>query len=128
MRIAIILAISVIFASGASAAFAEEPIPELIFEGGTYEIYKGNQILVPIKIQVENHDPQIRPNILTIFENQVIKISELSQSYSGSFHTFLFIDENYESGEYHLQVQYDDQKTAPKSFTISRDPQKAAVA
>ena len=70
MRIAIILAISVIFASGASAAFAEEPIPELIFEGGTYEIYKGNQILVPIKVQVANHDHRIIPIITTIYENK----------------------------------------------------------
>ena len=66
MRIAIILAISVIFASGTYTAFADEPIPELIFEGGTYEIYKGNQILVPIKVQVENHDHTVVPIITTI--------------------------------------------------------------
>ena len=121
MKISVILAISVIFASGTSAAFAEEPIPEMIFEGGTYEIYKGNQILVPVTIQVENHDHQIRPNILTIFENQVIKTSELPPAHSGSFHTLLFINENYETGEYYLQLQYGDQKMKPEPFTITRE-------
>ena len=72
MRIAIVVAISVIFASGTYTAFAEEPIPELIFEGDTYEIYKGSQILVPIKVQVENHDHRIIPKITTIYENRVL--------------------------------------------------------
>ena len=45
MKIAIILAISVIFASGIYAANAEEPIPTLNFEGGDYTVYKENQIL-----------------------------------------------------------------------------------
>ena len=93
----------------------------MIFEGGTYEIYKGNQILVPVTIQVENHDHKISPNILTIFENQVVKTSELPPSHSGSFHTTLFIDENYETGEYYLQLQYGDQKMKPEPFTITRE-------
>ena len=121
MRIAIILAISVIFASGAYTAFAEEPIPELIFEGGTYEIYKGNQILVPIKIQVENHDHTIVPVITTIYENQVIKTSYFAPSHSGTFHTFLIINDNWKTGQYYLQLRYDDIILNPILFTITRD-------
>ena len=45
MKIAMVLAISVIFSSGIYAANAEEPIPILNFEGGDYTVYKGNSIL-----------------------------------------------------------------------------------
>ena len=44
MKIAMVLAISVIFASGIYAANAEEPIPTLNFEGGDYTVYIGNEI------------------------------------------------------------------------------------
>ena len=121
MKIAIFIAISVIFASGTYAAFAEEPIPELIFEGGTYEIYKGNYILVPIKIQVENHDHKIIPVITTIYENQVIKTTSLIPSRSGTFHDILIINDNFKSGEYFIQMEYDGIKSNPESFIISRD-------
>ena len=100
MRIAIILAISVIFTSGMYTAFAEEPIPELIFEGGNYEIYKGNQIIVPIKVQVENHNHQIIPKILTMYEDKVYKTTKLIPSRSGTFQTLLIINDNYKNGEY----------------------------
>ncbi|RZP24733.1 MAG: hypothetical protein EVA28_02135 [Candidatus Actinomarinales bacterium] len=121
MRVAIVVAISVIFASGTYAAFAEEPIPELIFEGGTYEIYKGSQILVPIKIQVENHDHRIIPIITTIYENQVIKTTSLIPSHSGTFQTVLLINDNYKTGQYYIQMEYDGIKSTPEPFTISRD-------
>ena len=49
MKIAMVLAISVIFTSGIYAANAEEPIPILNFEGGDYTVYKGNSILKTIK-------------------------------------------------------------------------------
>ena len=45
MKIAMVLAISVIFSSGIYAANAEEPIPELIFEGGEMKVHKGNAFL-----------------------------------------------------------------------------------
>ena len=54
MKIAMVLAISVIFASGIYAANAEEPIPELIFDGGEMKVYKGNPFLKSVTVQVEN--------------------------------------------------------------------------
>ena len=65
MKIAIVLAISVIFSSGIYAAYAEEPIPILNFEGGDYTVYKGNQILKTITVEIENHDHTIHPKIHT---------------------------------------------------------------
>jgi len=121
MRIAIILAISVIFTSGMYTAFAEEPIPELIFEGGNYEIYKGNQIIVPIKVQVENHNHQIIPKILTMYEDKVYKTTKLIPSRSGTFQTLLIINDNYKNGEYYIQMDYDGIKINSVPFTISRD-------
>ena len=44
MKNAMVLAISVIFSSGIYAAYDEEPIPTLNFEGGDYTVYKGNSI------------------------------------------------------------------------------------
>ena len=120
MRIAITLAIFVVFASGTYAAFADEPIPEIIFEGGDYEISRGGQILIPIKIEVENHDHTIVPKILTIYENQVIKTSKLAPSHSGSFVTFIILNENYKSGEYFIQLDYDGNKSNPEPFTLSK--------
>ena len=83
MKIAIVLAISVIFSSGIYAAYAEEPIPTLNFEGGDYTVYKGNDILKPVIVQIENHDHKVHPKIHTIFENQIIDTIELGHSSSG---------------------------------------------
>ena len=121
MKIAIVLAICVIFVSGTYAAFAEEPIPTLTFEGGDYTIYRGNQILVPITIQIENHDHKIFPKINTIYENQISSTLMLGQSSSGYYHTFLNINENYATGSYYLQLDYDGKKLTPIPFNIIRE-------
>ena len=63
MKIAMVLAISVIFTSGIYTAYAEEPIPTLNFEGGDYTVYKGNPILKSVIVQVENHDHKVHPKI-----------------------------------------------------------------
>ena len=124
MKIAIVLAIFVIFSSGTYAAFAEEPIPTLTFEGGDYTIYRGNQILVPITVQIENHDHKIFPEINTIYENQIISSLVLSHSHSGNYQTFLNIDENYSTGSYYLQLDYDRKKSTPIPFNIIREFEK----
>ena len=124
MKIAIVLAISVIFASGIYAANAEEPIPELIFEGGDYTIHSGNHIPVPITIQVQNHDHKVFPHIHTIYENQIINTINLRQSSSGFFQTYLNINENYETGSYYLQLEYDEKKLPPVPFNIIREHEK----
>jgi len=121
MKIAILLAITVIFASGTYAVNAEEPIPELIFEGGDYTIHSGNHIPVPITIQVQNHDHKVFPHIHTIYENQIIDTINLRQSSSGFFQTYLNINENYETGSYYLQLEYDEKKLPPVPFNIIRE-------
>ena len=113
MKIAIVLAISVIFSSGVYAAYAEEPIPTLNFEGGDYTVHKGNSILKTITVEVENHDHKIHPKIHTIFENQIINTIDLGHSSSGFYQTFLNINENYQSGNYNLQLEYDNTKSKP---------------
>ena len=121
MKIALVFAISVIFASGIYAANAEEPIPELIFEGGDYTIHSGNHIPIPITIQVQNHDHKVFPHIHTIYENQIIDTIKLRQSSSGFFQTYLNINENYETGSYYLQLEYDEKKLPPVPFNIIRE-------
>ena len=116
-----VLAISVIFTSGIYAANAEEPIPELIFDGGEMKVYKGNPILKSIIVQVENHDHKVHPKIHTIFENQIINTINLGHSSSGFFQTFLNIDKNYQSGNYNLQLEYDNTKSKPISFKIIKE-------
>ncbi len=124
MKIAIVLAICVIFASGTYAAFAEEPIPELIFEGGDFIIHSGNHIHLPIIIQVENHDHKIFPELKIIFENQIIDVIALKQSSSGFFQSFLNINENYATGSYYLQLVYDEINSEAIPFNIIREHEK----
>lgn len=121
MKIAIILAISVIFASGIYTANAEEPIPELIFEGGDYTIHSGNPIHVPVIIKVENHDHRIFPELKIIFENQIANTITMKQSNSGYFQTFLNVNENYATGSYYLQLEYDGKNSQPIPFNIIRE-------
>ena len=116
-----VLAISVIFTSGIYAANAEEPIPTLNFEGGDYTVYKGNQILKTITVEIENHDHKIHPKIHIIFENQIIDTIKLGHSSSGFYQTFLNIDKNYQSGDYNLQLEYDNTKSKPISFKIIKE-------
>ena len=116
-----VLAICVIFTSGIYAAYAEEPIPILNFEGGDYTVYKGNSILKTITVDVENHDHKVHPKIHTIFENQIIHTIKLGHSSSGFYHTFLNIDKNYQSGNYNLQLEYDNTKSKPISFNIIKE-------
>ena len=120
MKIAMVLAISVIFASGIYAANAEEPIPTLNFEGGDYTVYKGNEILKTITVEVENHDHKIHPKIHTIFENQIIDTIDLGHSSSGFYHTFLNIDKNYQSGNCLLYTS-----PSPRDTERSRMPSSA---
>ena len=80
MKIAIILAIFVIFVSGTYAVFDEEPVPNLIFEGGEYKIYRGNVINVPVKVEVENHDHTVLPNLITVL--RVTKVRSIEIGYS----------------------------------------------
>ena len=121
MKIAMVLAISVIFASGNYAANAEEPIPTLNFEGGDYTVYKWNSILKTITVEIENHDHKIHPKIHTIFENQIIDTIKLGHSSSGFYQTFLNIDKNYQSGDYNLQLEYDNTKSKPIPFKIIKE-------
>ena len=121
MKIAIVLAISVIFSSGVYAAYAEEPIPTLNFESGDYTVHKGNSILKTITVEVENHDHKIHPKIHTIFENQIINTIDLGHSSSGFYQTFLNINENYQSGNYNLQLEYDNTKSKPIPFNIIKE-------
>ena len=121
MKIAMVLAISVIFTSVIYAANAEEPIPTLNFEGGDYTVYKGNEILKTITVEIENHNHKIHPKIHTIFENQIIDTLYLGHSSSGFYHTFLNIDKNYQSGDYNLQLEYDNTKSKPISFKIIKE-------
>ena len=121
MKIAIVLAVFVIFASGIYTAYAEEPIPTLIFEGGDFKVYKGNQILKTIIVEVENHDHKVHPKIHTIFENQIIDTIILGHSSSGFYQTFLNIDKNYQSGNYNLQLEYDNTKSKPIPFKIIKE-------
>ena len=116
-----VLAISVIFSSGIYAAYAEEPIPTLNFEGGDYTVYKGNQILKTITVEVENHNHKIHPKIHTIFENQIIDTIDMGHSSSGFYQTFLNIDKNYQSGDYNLQLEYDNIKSKPIPFKIIKE-------
>ena len=116
-----VLAISVIFTSGIYAANAEEPIPILNFEGGDYTVYKGNSILKTITVEIENHDHKIHPKIHTIFENQIIDTIQLGHSSSGFYQTFLNIDKNYQSGDYNLQLEYDNTKSKPIPFKIIKE-------
>jgi len=121
MKIAIVLAISVIFSSGIYAAYADEPIPILDFEGGDYTVYKGNAILTSVIVQVENHNHKIHPKIHTIFENQIIDTIDMGHSSSGFYQTFLNIDKNYQSGNYNLQLEYDNKKSKPIPFKIIKE-------
>ena len=98
-----------------------EPIPELIFEGGDYTIYRGNQIPVPVIVQVENHDHKIFPKIHTIIENKIISTIDLGQSILGNYQVFININENYKTGNYYLQLEYDDKKLPPVPFNIIRE-------
>ena len=116
-----VLAISVIFSSGIYVAYAEEPIPTLNFEGGDYTVYKGNSILKTITVEVENHDHKVHPKIHTIFENQIIDTILLGHSSSGFYQTFLNIDKNYQSGNYNLQLEYDNKKSKPIPFNIIKE-------
>ena len=116
-----VLAISVIFTSGIYAANAEEPIPELIFDGGEMKVYKGNSFLKSVIVQIENHNHKIHPKIHTIFENQIIDTIDLGHSSSGFYQTFLNIDKNYQSGDYNLQLEYDNTKSKPISFKIIKE-------
>ena len=121
MKIAMVLAICVIFTSGIYAAYAEEPITTLNFEGGDYTVYKGNPILKSITVEVENHNHKIHPKIHTIFENQIINTIDLGHSSSGFYQTFLNINENYQSGNYNLQLEYDNTKSKPIPFNIIKE-------
>ena len=121
MKIAIVLAICVLFSSGTYAAFAEEPIPTLNFEGGDYTVYKGNQILKTVTVEIENHDHKVHPKIHTIFENQIIDTIDMGHSSSGFYQTFLNIDKNYQSGDYNLQLEYDNKKLKPIPFKIIKE-------
>ena len=87
-------------------------------------IYRGSQILVPITVQIENHDHKIFPKINTIYENQMINSLVLSHSHSGNYQTFLNIDENYATGSYYLQLDYDGKKSTPIPFNIIREFEK----
>ena len=121
MKIAIVLAICVLFSSGIYAAYAEEPIPTLNFEGGDYTVHKGNSILKTIIVEVENHNHKIHPKIHTIFENQIIDTINMGHSSSGFYQTFLNIDKNYQSGNYNLQLEYDNTKLKPIPFKIIKE-------
>ena len=121
MKIAIVLAICVLFSSGIYAAYAEEPIPTLNFEGGDYTVHKGNSILKTIIVEVENHNHKIHPKIHTIFENQIIDTINMGHSSNGFYQTFLNIDKNYQSGNYNLQLEYDNTKLKPIPFKIIKE-------
>ncbi len=121
MKIAMVLAICVILSSGIYAANAEEPIPKLYFDGGDYTIHSGNHIHIPITIQVENHDHTIFPKVHTIVDNQIIDTIILRQSSSGFFQTFLNINENYKTGIYNLQLEYNGKKSTPITFNVIRE-------
>ena len=121
MKIAIVLAICVIFSSGTYAAFAEEPIPVLNFEGGDYTVYRGNNLLIPITIEIKNHDPKIIPKISTTLDNEIVDVIQLRQSNSGSYLTYLDINENYSSGTHYLKLDYADKNVPAIQFNILRD-------
>ena len=121
MRIAIVLAICVIFSSGTYAAFAEEPIPTLNFEGGEYTPFIGKPILVPVTIEIENHEPKVIPRLNVIFENQIANTMILRQSNTGDYLTYLNINGNYVTGDYYLQLDYNGKKTKPIPFSIIRE-------
>jgi len=121
MKIAMVLAICVIFSSGTYAAFAEEPIPTLNFEGGDYTVYRGNDLIIPVKVEIENHDPKIIPKILTIHENKVVDVIQLRQSNSGSYLTYLDINENYPTGTYSLKLDYSNKNVPEIEFNVLRE-------
>ena len=60
----------------------------------------------------------------TIYENQIISSIVLSHSHSGNYQTFLNIDENYATGSYYLQLEYDGKKSTPIPFNIIREFEK----
>jgi len=85
------------------------------------KVYKGNPFLKSVIVQIENHDHKIHPKIHIIFENQIINTIDLGHSSSGFYQTFLNIDKNYQSGNYNLQLEYNNTKLKPIPFNIIKE-------
>jgi len=107
-----------------------ESIPELIFDGGDFKIHQGSDLPVEIKIKIANHNNKIIPLIHTIYDNKIVNTQIMKASHTGNYLTFLNIDQNYASGEYYLQLQYDEKKSNPIPFKVIKeyDEKKETIA
>ena len=124
MKISIITTITIaIFALIVPGAFAEEDEQtfEIIFDEGDYKLQFEEQIILPIKLHVSNHDYKINPEIYVRSQGQTIEHYTWQNIHSGNFTTYLLLDRNWSSGTYKIILKYEEQYLDPLTFKIYRD-------
>jgi len=104
-----------------SSAFAEETEEKfkIVFDEGDYEL-KYTDIIIPIKLQVLNHDYKIKPEYYIRSEGKTIDSYAWPNIRSGNFASYLLIDNNWSSGTYQIVLKYDEKYFKPLTFKLTK--------
>ena len=89
-------------------AFGEEDEQkfEIIFDEGDYKLEFEEQIILPIKLHVSNHDYKIKPELFVRSQGQTVEHYTWQNLHSGNFTTYLLLDRNWSSGTYKIILKY----------------------
>ena len=102
--------------------FAEESEPtfEVTFDERDYKLEYENQIILPVKLKVSNHDYKITPEIFVRHEGKTVEHYTWPNIHSGDFTTYLLLDRNWSSGSYKVILKYDEKYLDQLNFSVSR--------
>ena len=103
------------------SAFAEETEKEfeIIFDETDYKL-EYNDIIIPIKLHVSNHDYKITPEYFVRSQGKTIDDYKWPNVRSGDFTSYLLIDENWSSGTYQIVLKYDEKYFKPLTFKLTK--------
>lgn len=104
--------------SGAFAEDTEEKF-KITFDEGDY-ILEYTDIIVPIKLQVLDHDYKITPEYFVRSQGKTINHHVWSNINSGDFTSYLLLDKNWSSGTYQVVLKYDEKYFKPLTFTLTK--------
>ena len=103
--------------------FAEEMEEkfEIIFDEGDYKLEYENNIILPLSLQVSDHDYKIKPEYFVRFQGKTIDHYTWPNINSGNFKSYILIDRNWSSGIYKINLKYDETFLDPLTFKVYRD-------
>jgi len=121
MKITIFSSLAIFMIVLIPSAFAEETEEkfEIEFDEGDYKL-EYNNIILPIKLHVSNHDYKITPEYFVRSQGKTITHYEWPNVNSGDFITYLLLDENWSSGTYQIVLKYDEKYFKPLTFKLTK--------